>query len=173
MCPRDSYLLNPIRKKYKITNAHVCVICCLPALVINNSLLPCFCQPVPVARKLSAREQRDCEVIERLIKSYFLIVRKNIQDRWWISDWTIATKSLESVPTVSYEWPACSLHRQGSNTSRIYMPVLHFQTVQFHNAYPPVSHQLSEMSGKVGFCWFPVFYLYNHPEDIWAVYIFI
>ncbi|XP_054154711.1 dynamin-1-like protein isoform X2 [Oppia nitens] len=31
-------------------------------------------------RKLSAREQRDCEVIERLIKSYFLIVRKNIQD---------------------------------------------------------------------------------------------
>uniref|UniRef100_A0A667Y891 Dynamin-1-like protein n=1 Tax=Myripristis murdjan TaxID=586833 RepID=A0A667Y891_9TELE len=39
------------------------------------------CQPpVPVARKLSSREQRDCEVIERLIKSYFLIVRKNIQD---------------------------------------------------------------------------------------------
>ena len=31
-------------------------------------------------RKLTAREQRDCEVIERLIKSYFLIVRKNIQD---------------------------------------------------------------------------------------------
>uniref|UniRef100_A0A8C7TY72 Dynamin-1-like protein n=1 Tax=Oncorhynchus mykiss TaxID=8022 RepID=A0A8C7TY72_ONCMY len=37
--------------------------------------------PVSVARKLSSREQRDCEVIERLIKSYFLIVRKNIQDR--------------------------------------------------------------------------------------------
>ncbi|XP_039989892.1 dynamin-1-like protein isoform X2 [Xiphias gladius] len=36
--------------------------------------------PVPVSRKLSVREQRDCEVIERLIKSYFLIVRKNIQD---------------------------------------------------------------------------------------------
>uniref|UniRef100_S4RC71 Dynamin-1-like protein n=1 Tax=Petromyzon marinus TaxID=7757 RepID=S4RC71_PETMA len=36
--------------------------------------------PVPVSRKLSAREQRDCEVIEKLIKSYFLIVRKNIQD---------------------------------------------------------------------------------------------
>uniref|UniRef100_A0A8C0HG00 Dynamin-1-like protein n=1 Tax=Chelonoidis abingdonii TaxID=106734 RepID=A0A8C0HG00_CHEAB len=36
--------------------------------------------PVPVARRLSSREQRDCEVIERLIKSYFLIVRKNIQD---------------------------------------------------------------------------------------------
>ncbi|XP_076468688.1 dynamin-1-like protein [Babylonia areolata] len=33
----------------------------------------------PVMR-LSAREQRDCEVIERLIKSYFMIVRKNIQD---------------------------------------------------------------------------------------------
>ncbi|CAF1355563.1 unnamed protein product [Adineta steineri] len=31
-------------------------------------------------RKLSQREQRDCEVIERLIRSYFLIVRKNIQD---------------------------------------------------------------------------------------------
>ncbi|KAK6994639.1 dynamin-1-like protein isoform X1 [Biomphalaria glabrata] len=34
-------------------------------------------QPV---MKLSSREQRDCEVIERLIKSYFMIVRKNIQD---------------------------------------------------------------------------------------------
>ncbi|XP_074646094.1 dynamin-1-like protein [Tubulanus polymorphus] len=34
----------------------------------------------PTIRKLSSREQRDCEVIERLIKSYFLIVRKNIQD---------------------------------------------------------------------------------------------
>jgi len=31
-------------------------------------------------RKLSSREQRDCQVIERLISSYFLIVRKNIQD---------------------------------------------------------------------------------------------
>lgn len=31
-------------------------------------------------KKLSAREQRDCDIIERLIKSYFLIVRKNIQD---------------------------------------------------------------------------------------------
>jgi dynamin 1-like protein len=31
-------------------------------------------------RKLTTREQRDCEVIERLIRSYFLIVRKNIQD---------------------------------------------------------------------------------------------
>ncbi|CAF0915225.1 unnamed protein product [Adineta ricciae] len=31
-------------------------------------------------RKLSQREQRDCDVIERLIRSYFFIVRKNIQD---------------------------------------------------------------------------------------------
>uniref|UniRef100_A0A665WDP4 Dynamin-1-like protein n=1 Tax=Echeneis naucrates TaxID=173247 RepID=A0A665WDP4_ECHNA len=35
---------------------------------------------VPASRKLSAREQRDCEVIQRLIKCYFLIVRKSIQD---------------------------------------------------------------------------------------------
>uniref|UniRef100_A0A668ANC7 Dynamin-1-like protein n=1 Tax=Myripristis murdjan TaxID=586833 RepID=A0A668ANC7_9TELE len=35
---------------------------------------------VPISRKLSAREQRDCEVIQRLIKCYFLIVRKSIQD---------------------------------------------------------------------------------------------
>ena len=33
-----------------------------------------------LTRKLSPREQRDCEVIERLIKSYFLIIRKSIQD---------------------------------------------------------------------------------------------
>ncbi|XP_022646514.1 dynamin-1-like protein isoform X2 [Varroa destructor] len=31
-------------------------------------------------RKLSPCEQHDCEVIEKLIKSYFLIIRKNIQD---------------------------------------------------------------------------------------------
>ncbi|CAG2109883.1 unnamed protein product [Medioppia subpectinata] len=31
-------------------------------------------------RRLSPREQRDCDVIERLIKSYFMIIRKNIQD---------------------------------------------------------------------------------------------
>ncbi|XP_051758218.1 dynamin-1-like protein isoform X1 [Ctenopharyngodon idella] len=35
---------------------------------------------VPISRKLSTREQRDCEVIQRLIKCYFLIVRKSIQD---------------------------------------------------------------------------------------------
>ncbi|XP_030827870.1 dynamin-1-like protein isoform X1 [Strongylocentrotus purpuratus] len=35
---------------------------------------------VPVSRKLSSREQRDVDVIKRLIQSYFLIVRKNIQD---------------------------------------------------------------------------------------------
>lgn len=32
------------------------------------------------SRRLTTREQRDCEVIERLIKSYFLIIRKSIQD---------------------------------------------------------------------------------------------
>ncbi|XP_029295454.1 dynamin-1-like protein isoform X2 [Cottoperca gobio] len=35
---------------------------------------------VPASRKLSAKEQRDCEVIQRLINSYFLIVRQSIQD---------------------------------------------------------------------------------------------
>lgn len=42
----------------------------LPEVPISNAL----------TRKLSPREERDCEVIERLIKSYFLIIRKNIQD---------------------------------------------------------------------------------------------
>ncbi|XP_051823757.1 dynamin-1-like protein [Antechinus flavipes] len=38
-------------------------------------------QPLHSAsRKLSQREQRDCEIIRRLLQSYFLIVRKNIQD---------------------------------------------------------------------------------------------
>ncbi|XP_065339611.1 dynamin-1-like protein [Cloeon dipterum] len=36
--------------------------------------------PTQQSRKLSEREQRDCDVIERLIKSYFYIVRKSIQD---------------------------------------------------------------------------------------------
>ncbi|XP_074133131.1 dynamin-1-like protein [Sminthopsis crassicaudata] len=37
--------------------------------------------PLPsTSRKLSPREQQDCEIIRRLIRSYFLIVRKNIQD---------------------------------------------------------------------------------------------
>lgn len=36
--------------------------------------------PSHTSRKLSEKEQRDCEVIERLIKSYFYIVRKAIQD---------------------------------------------------------------------------------------------
>nr|XP_022300336.1 dynamin-1-like protein [Crassostrea virginica] len=36
--------------------------------------------PQQTSRKLSPREQRDCDVIERLIRSYFLIVKKNIQD---------------------------------------------------------------------------------------------
>ncbi len=29
---------------------------------------------------MTPREIRDCEIIERLIRSYFLIIRKNIQD---------------------------------------------------------------------------------------------
>ncbi|CAL4074228.1 unnamed protein product [Meganyctiphanes norvegica] len=33
------------------------------------------------SRKLSEREAKDCEVIERLIKNYFYIVRKSIQDK--------------------------------------------------------------------------------------------
>lgn len=32
------------------------------------------------SRSLSEKEKRDCDVIERLIKSYFYIVRKSIQD---------------------------------------------------------------------------------------------
>lgn len=42
----------------------------------------CPLQAVPASRKLSTREQRDCEVIQRLVKCYFLIVRKSIQDRF-------------------------------------------------------------------------------------------
>ncbi|XP_050777445.1 dynamin-1-like protein [Gopherus flavomarginatus] len=37
-------------------------------------------QPMPATWNLSQQEQQDCEVICRLIKSYFLIVRKRIQD---------------------------------------------------------------------------------------------
>lgn len=33
-------------------------------------------------RKLTPREKRDVDIIRRLIRSYFLIVRKNIQDRY-------------------------------------------------------------------------------------------
>jgi len=44
------------------------------------NLLPEVPITTSLSRKLSPREQRDCEVIERLIKSYFLIIRKNIQD---------------------------------------------------------------------------------------------
>ncbi|CAG5056000.1 unnamed protein product [Parnassius apollo] len=36
--------------------------------------------PNQTSRKLSDREQHDCDVIEKLIKSYFYIVRKSIQD---------------------------------------------------------------------------------------------
>ncbi|VDK53803.1 unnamed protein product [Anisakis simplex] len=33
-----------------------------------------------ITRKLTPREQRDCQIIERLIRCYYLIVRKNVQD---------------------------------------------------------------------------------------------
>ncbi|GFV57802.1 hypothetical protein TNCV_3071811 [Trichonephila clavipes] len=36
--------------------------------------------PSSTPRQLSNKEKKDCEVIERLIHSYFMIVRKNIQD---------------------------------------------------------------------------------------------
>ncbi|XP_076280140.1 dynamin related protein 1 isoform X1 [Lasioglossum baleicum] len=36
--------------------------------------------PLQTYRQLSKRDQRDCDVIERLIKSYFYIVRKSIRD---------------------------------------------------------------------------------------------
>jgi len=36
--------------------------------------------PTQTGRKLNDREQRDVEVIERLIKSYFYLTRKGIQD---------------------------------------------------------------------------------------------
>jgi len=36
--------------------------------------------PTHQGRQLNPREQRDCQVIEQLIKSYFYIVRKSIQD---------------------------------------------------------------------------------------------
>lgn len=41
----------------------------LPDVPINTS-----------SRRLTDKEQRDCDVIERLIKSYFYIIRKSIQD---------------------------------------------------------------------------------------------
>jgi len=44
------------------------------------NLLPEVPMTTALTRKLTDRERRDCEVIERLIKSYFLIIRKNIQD---------------------------------------------------------------------------------------------
>ncbi|EYC27797.1 hypothetical protein Y032_0008g190 [Ancylostoma ceylanicum] len=34
----------------------------------------------PLARQLTRNEQKDCLIIERLIRKYFMIVRKNVQD---------------------------------------------------------------------------------------------
>ncbi|CAF0975920.1 unnamed protein product [Adineta ricciae] len=47
---------------------------------VSSSMAPVGDGTTVNTRKLSPREQRDCEVIEKLIRSYFLIVRKNIQD---------------------------------------------------------------------------------------------
>lgn len=33
-----------------------------------------------LSRNLTPREKRDCEIVERLIRGYFAIVRKTIQD---------------------------------------------------------------------------------------------
>ncbi|XP_054710135.1 dynamin-1-like protein [Uloborus diversus] len=51
-------------------------VCPSPVKAVN--LLPEV--PNITSRKLSAKEKKDCELIERLIHSYFMIVRKNIQD---------------------------------------------------------------------------------------------
>jgi len=45
----------------------------------GGSLIPDMTSMAP-QRKLTGRERRDVEIIQRLIKNYFLIVRKNIQD---------------------------------------------------------------------------------------------
>ncbi|KAF7490553.1 Dynamin-1-like protein [Sarcoptes scabiei] len=48
-----------------------------PVKAVN--LLPELLKPNS-QRKLTFKEEQDCQVIEKLIKSYFLIIRKNIQD---------------------------------------------------------------------------------------------
>jgi len=44
------------------------------------NLLPTIPDSTPADLQLSDKEQRDCRIIEKLIKSYFVIVRKSIQD---------------------------------------------------------------------------------------------
>lgn len=55
-----------------------------PTHVVQSPAKPVNLLPdVPMnhaSRKLTDKEQRDCDVIERLIKSYFYIIRKSIQD---------------------------------------------------------------------------------------------
>ncbi|RLU20725.1 hypothetical protein DMN91_007338 [Ooceraea biroi] len=71
---------SPVRK-YDSNNSHA-----NPSLELQKAspqqkpvnLLPAV--PIQTSRKLSEREQRDCDIIERLIRSYFYIVRKSIQD---------------------------------------------------------------------------------------------
>ncbi|XP_019344977.1 dynamin-1-like protein isoform X3 [Alligator mississippiensis] len=73
-------MLKPSKTEELFTEEKPKPVSVLPASPQKGYAVNLLDVPVPVARKLSAREQRDCEVIERLIKSYFLIVRKNIQD---------------------------------------------------------------------------------------------
>ncbi|XP_009698106.1 PREDICTED: dynamin-1-like protein [Cariama cristata] len=73
-------MLKPSKVEEVLTEEKPKPAAALPASPQKGHAVNLLDVPVPVARKLSAREQRDCEVIERLIKSYFLIVRKNIQD---------------------------------------------------------------------------------------------
>ena len=44
------------------------------------NLLPAADVVTGAAIQLSEKEERDCRIIERLIKTYFVIVRKSIQD---------------------------------------------------------------------------------------------
>ena len=93
---------------FEILNNHSLIILTISQVVDNDAvgtntamspvkpvnLLP----EIPVqsmGRKLNDREQRDCEVIERLIKSYFYLVRKMIQD---------------SVPKVSVVYKTSSIN---------------------------------------------------------------
>ncbi|KAL6440993.1 hypothetical protein ACFW04_003399 [Cataglyphis niger] len=72
---------SPIRMRENSNSSHP-----NPAIEIQKAspqqkpvnLLPAV--PMQTSRKLSEREQRDCDIIERLIRSYFYIVRKSIQD---------------------------------------------------------------------------------------------
>lgn len=44
--------------------------------------------------KMNPKEKRECEVVERLIKTYFLIIRKNIQVKFSKRDHLIANRNI-------------------------------------------------------------------------------